>query len=479
MRAALMGMISIFARQVGRRQVGLVTLMAVAALMCLLFSPLYIWDVGFQLSFFATLGLILYAEPFSNFMGNLFRRMLPADTANAITNPFNDFVVLTFAAQLTTIPIMVYHFQQLSLVSFIANPFILPVQPMVMLAGGFSLLASHIWIVLGKIAGFIAWPFALYTIRAVEFFNWKSWVLYFTNVSVVFPVLYYVILFAMTFFSDQVKNLFKGIKSAVLPATAVVLFACVIFTWKYAYTGSDDKLHITFMNVGSADAILVQSPTGRRVLINGGPKASLLSESLGRSLPPFSRQLDWLVIASTNENQLTALPRLLDRYPPENVLWSGNPQASFSARQVQEWLIEDQTPITFAEQGQRLDLGQGAFIEVAAIGPRGSVLSIQWNNFQALLPIGVDLQSLQMEPDALDVLLLADSGYAPSNPEEWIKRANPQLIVLDVAAGDENGMPSQDTLKAVGGYTLLRTDMNGWISITTDGETMQVEVQKK
>jgi beta-lactamase superfamily II metal-dependent hydrolase len=77
------------------------------------------------------------------------------------------------------------------------------------------------------------------------------------------------------------------------------------------------------------------------------------------------------------------------------------------------------------------------------------------------------------------VLLLADSGYAPSNPEEWIKRANPQLIVLDVAAGDENGMPSQDTLKAVGGYTLLRTDMNGWISIATDGETMQVEVQKK
>src|SRR4029079_17209778 len=63
-RAALMGSLALFAKQVGRRQFALNTLLAVALLMCL-WNPLYIWDVGFQLSFFATLGLILYADPFS------------------------------------------------------------------------------------------------------------------------------------------------------------------------------------------------------------------------------------------------------------------------------------------------------------------------------------------------------------------------------------------------------------------------------
>ncbi|HEX2697090.1 MAG TPA: ComEC/Rec2 family competence protein, partial [Anaerolineales bacterium] len=69
-RAAIMGTLSLFALQFGRRQQGLNTLSFVAALMAL-FNPLLLWDVGFQLSFFATLGLILYGEPFQRFAENL------------------------------------------------------------------------------------------------------------------------------------------------------------------------------------------------------------------------------------------------------------------------------------------------------------------------------------------------------------------------------------------------------------------------
>ncbi len=63
-RAALMGGLAIFARPIGRRQQGLNSLALVAALMAV-FTPLVLWDVGFQLTFAATLGLILYAEPLS------------------------------------------------------------------------------------------------------------------------------------------------------------------------------------------------------------------------------------------------------------------------------------------------------------------------------------------------------------------------------------------------------------------------------
>ncbi len=503
LRAAFMGSLGLFARQAGRRQTGIVTLVFVAALMCFVFSPLYLWDVGFQLSFFATLGLILYAQPITDYFFNFIAGVTSPKIAKKLTKPFpknifiylkrmftykaarimmrtvSDGAILTFAAQLTAIPIMVYHFKQLSLVSFIANLFILPVQPAVMLISGAALLLSHVWIWLGKFAAFFAWPFALYTIRAVEFFNWKSWVLYFNNIPLWLPILFYGILFSMTFLTDSLKKLLKLVREFALIAALFILFTCVVFTWKYSFAGPDGRLHVSFFDVGSADAILVQSPSGRSVLINGGPKATLLSESLGRTLPPFSRQLDWLIIASTDEDQMTALPRILDRYPPSNVLWSGNPHASFSARLVDEWLTENQIPVAQAELGQRLELGDGAFIEVLAEGARGSVLLIEWKNFRALLPIGVDIQSLNMDADTLDVLLLADAGYAPSNPEAWIKQMNPQLIVLDVAASDEFGMPSQETLDAVGGYTLLRTDMNGWISISTDGDSMQIEVERK
>jgi beta-lactamase superfamily II metal-dependent hydrolase len=146
---------------------------------------------------------------------------------------------------------------------------------------------------------------------------------------------------------------------------------------------------------------------------------------------------------------------------------------------VEIWLTANGVPITRAETGQRLDLGDGAFIEVQAKGARGSVLLIQWNNFRALLPIGIDTDSLKMKIDPVDILLLADSGYAASNPKDWIAGLNPHLIVLSVGAGDPNGLPSPDTLDAVGGYSLLRTDRNGWIAVTTDGNKMQVEVERK
>src|ERR1051325_4405144 len=124
-RAALMGSLALFAKQVGRRQFALNTLLAVALIMCA-WNPLYIWDVGFQLSFFATLGLILYADPFSQFANRIITRYFPTSTAEKFAEIFSEFVLLTLAAQVTTIPLMAYHFKQISLVSFIANPFVLP-----------------------------------------------------------------------------------------------------------------------------------------------------------------------------------------------------------------------------------------------------------------------------------------------------------------------------------------------------------------
>jgi beta-lactamase superfamily II metal-dependent hydrolase len=90
------------------------------------------------------------------------------------------------------------------------------------------------------------------------------------------------------------------------------------------------------------------------------------------------------------------------------------------------------------------------------------------------------LDALQADPSLASVtaLLLSGSGYAPANPPEWIAKLHPQLILLSVAAGDRRNLPDPETLQAVQGYPLLRTDQNGWIELITDGEQMWVEVEK-
>jgi len=487
-RAAIMGGLSLVVRQVGRRNDGMNALMLSAVIMSA-FNPNIPWDVGFQLSFFATLGLILYAEPFQSWAVNTITRFTSVGTAQKIAAPVSEYILLTLAAQLTTLPIMAYHFKRISLVSLIANPFILPVQPAVMIVGGIAVILSLIWLPLGAVAAFGAWPFVAYTIRLVELFNQlPNGVIILGDFSLWLVILFYAALFTWTFARHRVKEFFSGEQNN-LPAlptvtVATILTILVMVTWRAAFTTPDGNLHISFLDVGSADAILIQTPGGRNILVNGGPSVSMLSDGLGRRLPPLNRRLDWLVIASTQENQLSSLPRVVERIPPSNVLWAGNVEASFSARNLDEWFVDQNIPVTRAEAESELELGDGAVLKILNVSSRGAVLLLEWNEFRALLPIGMNFSALEElkngeEIGMASLLLLGDSGYAPINPPEWVANLNPQLIVLSVAAGDKDGLPHEGTLEATEDYPLLRTDENGWVEVTTDGIEMWIEVQRQ
>jgi len=481
LRAALMGASALFARQIGRRQDGLNTLGFVAGLMCL-FNPFLLWDVGFQLSFAATLGLVLYAMPLQEFALRWLSLRLPQATGEKLAVPLAEYLLFTLAAQVTTLPLMAWHFGRISLVSFLANPFILPAQPLVMIASGLALLLGLIYLPLGQVAAWLAWPFSTYTIRMVELFDrLPHGVLVLGDFPFLFMVLFYLVLFGITFTPIRLKETFRPIRSPAVLLTGLVILT--VLTWRTALSLPDGRLHVTFLEVGSADAVLIQTPTGRSILINGGPGQSVLADALGRRQPPFARRLDTLVLASTLEEQVTALPGTMELFPPDTVLWSGLGEASYSALRLQGWLASASIPITPAQPGMQLDLGRGARLKVLAVSPRGAVLLLEWDRFRALLPVGLDFDSLTaLETDptlaSLSVLLLADSGYAPLNPPQWITRLHPQLSILSVSAADHNGLPDPETLAALLNYPLLRTDRSGWIHVSTDGTRMWVETER-
>lgn len=486
-RAAVMGVTALFARHFGRRQDGLVTLFAAGAGMCL-YNPYYTQDVGFQLSFFATLGLILYGEPLSALSARLLSKLnLHSSTVESLSSVITDFFLLTLAAQITTLPIMAYHFNRLSLISFIANPFILPVQPAVMIIGGLADILGMIFLPLGQLVAFAAWPFVAYTIRMVDFFGGVPG----AAISVDFPLwgvfAWYAALLGLTVGRVPLKEFFASLKARLpkIPTWGVIaaLTLLAIFVWRAVLSLPDGKFHITFLDVNASDAILIETPNGDTALINGGESLSQLSSQLGGRLPLTNRKLDWLIVASTRENQVAALPRLAERYPPANALWAGNVEASYPARSLNAWLISHQVPVTRAAAGQKLDLGGGAVLSVLYADERGAVLLLEYGGFRVLLPVGMSFDALaKLQADEslppITALLLADSGMAQTNPAEWINFLNPQVVVLSVSADNLLGLPSQSALDAAGGRTLLRTDANGWIEISSDGSSVWVETQR-
>lgn len=479
-RAALLSGLSLLASLVGRRQDGLNSLAFITALMSL-FAPDTPWDIGFQLSFTATLGLILYAGPLTTWFSRTAGRFLPADWVRRLSGPVGEYFLFTLAAQVMTLPVTVYHFQRLSLSSVLANPLILPAQPPLMILGGLAVVIAQLAPGLGQLAAYLVWPFLVYTIRMVELCaRAPISELAVTQIPFSWVALFYALLLGFTFLRTRLQQ-FSWLRPAVVLAG---LSAITVVVWRCALCAPDGRLHLTVLPAGCGDAVLLQTPEGRWLLVDGGPSARSLSDALGRRLPLHHRRLDWLIVGGAQEEQIAGLPAALERFPPRQALWSGAPAGTPASRALQRSLGEAGVPVTLAESGQVLDLGQGAVLRVLSVSRRGLVALIEWGDFRALLPFGMDFETLDiLQADSslagISVFLLADAGYAPVNPPEWIEKLHPQVVLLSVEPGRDTDRPSPETLQALQGYPLYRTDQNGWIEITTDGKQMWMAVEKQ
>jgi beta-lactamase superfamily II metal-dependent hydrolase len=101
-----------------------------------------------------------------------------------------------------------------------------------------------------------------------------------------------------------------------------------------------------------------------------------------------------------------------------------------------------------------------------------------------LLPVGANLDTLQALESGraigpVGVLLLAQSGYGPLVTREWVQNLNPRLVVISVAAADKDGLPPAETLEILKDYPILRTDIHGWIEVSTNGSKMWVSSERK
>ncbi|HUF38991.1 MAG TPA: ComEC/Rec2 family competence protein [Anaerolineales bacterium] len=472
-RAAVMGVMAIALRQAGRATTGLNALVLAAAVMAFA-NPSILADPGFQLSFAATLGLVLYADPLSEGFSRLASRYLRISAVRRIRPFVTDAFLLTLAAQITTLPVVVYHFGRLSLTAFLVNPLILPVQPAVMVLGGAAALAGLGWMPLGRVAALLAYPFTSYTIRLVELFaQVQGGVVVVGGTGVVLVTA--VSLLPLVARALNQTGLLAG---RVFPAWRIALLGALValsvFVWKTNLASAGGVLRVTLLDVGMGEAVLIQTPADRWVLVNGGASAVRLSDQLGRRIPVSQRELDWLVVAGTSDAQLAALPRVLEQYRPRAALWAGTQSISQTTRSMQEILRNAGVPIVYPEPGQVLDLGSGAALEILAVTRRGAVLRLSWGALQMLLPIGVDFEALEADYGSANILMLAESGFVPLNPPEWIAAVDPDVLLLSVAAGNRDGLPSEELREILESYTVLRTDRDGWIEIVTDGEEVWV-----
>ena len=140
----------------------------VSAIVLSLINPLILWDVGFQLSFVATLGLIVLVPPLERTTFDLLQRRLRTEHIGLTMALLSELLIITLAAQIITGPLIIYHFGRFSLVSLLSNLAILPVQPPIMGLGALATLLGMVSLPLGQLAGWLVWLPLSWSVWIVE-----------------------------------------------------------------------------------------------------------------------------------------------------------------------------------------------------------------------------------------------------------------------------------------------------------------------
>jgi len=178
-RAGIMGVIYLSSQALGRQAVGARIIVLVAVLMLLANPLLLFYDIGFQLSFLAVSGLIYFEPVFRSFIKFLTKKLLNKKIEGKYENAFTMFTV-TISAQIFTLPIIIYNFGIVSVVSPITNILVVPIIYYVMFFGFLSSLVGMVWGSLGWILSLPCYFLMTYFLWVVDIFA-KPWA--YKNVS--------------------------------------------------------------------------------------------------------------------------------------------------------------------------------------------------------------------------------------------------------------------------------------------------------
>jgi competence protein ComEC len=509
-RAGAMGGLLVTALYLGRQATAYVSLCA-SAIVLTAINPLALWDAGFQLSFAATLSLILFTPALERLFEGGLQRALPQERARQALRYLNDALIVTLAAQILTLPLVVCLFGRLSLVAPLANLLILPVQPLVMSWGGATALASLVpWLpameAVSRAIAWVPWLCLAYTVAVVRWLAaWPFASIPISQANAGWFVLSYSLILGAAWAwhegRETARRAWAWLRPLRLrPSTAALLgvpLAAAILGWLAVLHLPDGKLHVAVLDVGQGDAILITSPLGQQILVDGGPSPAALTSALGHEMPFWDRSLDLVVMTHPDADHITGLVEVLRRFQVGGWLDNGQPDDDPISVACQELLAEAGTPHHAVHAGDRLDLGEGLVLQVLHPPPEpvagtaadtnnnSLVLRLVWQGASFLLTGDLEADGERLllgSGQALpaDVLKVAHHGSGGSSTAPFLAAVDPAYAVLSVGAGNPFGHPAQAVLDRLGGLgvTVLRTDKQGTVEFVTDGQRLWIRTER-
>ena len=465
-RACIMAILTLFSGIIYRKS-DVYTNISVAALITLIFNPYGLLDLGFQLSYGGTIGIIIFIK-----------RIQEKKSNSKVINYIKQMALVSIYANIIIIPIMMYHFNTVSLTFIISNIMASPILGIIVITGFLFIITSITVKPLTRLIAIFIKPILSILIKISQICS----KLPFSNILVVTPYMFNVIsYYAIILYCIKSK---KNNKCKIIICLLIVLILINFIIYIFP-----QKLRIFFIDVGQGDSTLIITPDKKTVLIDGGGSDSfdvgekvLLPYLLDRRI----LKVDYVLISHFDTDHCGGILTIMEKVKVKNIIISEQAEHSENYERFKKLMIHKKIRLIEVKKGDKIKIGR--YSEFKILFPTSRLLSenplnnnsivaqFNYNNFKMLFTGDIEKlaeqQILKTEKAEIraDILKVAHHGSKTSSIPEFIKAVKPKIALIGVGKNNTFGHPNQQTIKNLENIKcrIYRTDLQGEIIIKID-----------
>lgn len=253
------------------------------------------------------------------------------------------------------------------------------------------------------------------------------------------------------------------------------------------------NLEVTFLDVGQGDAIFIESPTGKQVLIDGGRNDRAVLRELPRVMGFFDRTLDMVVATHPDSDHIGGLIDVLKRYDVGAILMTNNVNDTPAYQAFQSAVADEGATVLSAKRGQIYELGHGdaGSTTLTILFPDRDVHDLESNTssivarlsygdsdfiFTGDSPHAIERYLVELDGTALvsEVLKLGHHGSRTSTDSQFLEMVRPKYGIISAGKNNEYGHPHKEVMELLSLYDIQskNTADVGSIPVETDGKNI-------
>ena len=410
----------------------------------LLINPNYIWDVGYQYSYFISLSLLLCSKELSS------------------NNYIISLLKVSLLSFLVSLPISLYHFQQINLFSIIYNLFYVPLISFIIFP--FSILVG----IFPFLSGIYSILITILEKTSLFFSKISFGKLVFRRLPIIIYFIYFIILLCF---------LFKK-KKILISILIILLFIHYHISW------IDSSIKVTFIDVGQGDSILIQNKTKTILIDTGGIRNQSLYDKLLKDILKINgiRKINVLIITHGDFDHMGEAINLVNNFKVEKVIFNCGEYNDLEKELIN---VLDKKKIKYYSCIKELNIDNSKlyFLQTKAYDSENDNSNVIYTELYEYKFMFTGDASTTTEKEILnkynlpdiDVLKVGHHGSKTSSSEEFINEINPKYSIISVGKNNRYGHPNKEALDSLKKSKIYRTDQNGSIIFKIKNNNLKIE----